>query len=129
MRHKYNKDNKKHKQERSQSDDVDESELVDQMPGRTVSDGGAHGRKDNAGSALTHSRGSALGHHKEDKVKEDEAGSAPTVKQLRHKLGLSSKYIGSVQSMNIDAIRCSVRSVLYSHLDQRATRTSLLLSD
>ena len=57
MRHNYNKHNKKHKQERSQSDDVDESELVDEMPGRTVLDGCVRGRKNYAGSALSHDRG------------------------------------------------------------------------
>ena len=122
MRHNYNKHNKKHKQERSQSDDVDESELVDEMPGRTVSDGGVHGRKNNAGSALDHDRGSALSHDVEDRIKVDEAGSALRSKQLRHKLGLSSTHT------NIDGKRCSGRSVLYSFSDQ-ATRTSLLLSD
>ena len=99
MRHNYKKHNKKHKQERSQSDDVDESELVDEMPGRTVLDGCVHGRKNNAGSALSHDRGSALSHDVEDRIKVDEAGSALRSKQLRHKLGLSSTHT------DIDGIR------------------------
>ena len=130
MRHTYNKDNEKHKQERSQSDDVDESELVDEMPGRTVSDGGAHGRKNNAGSALSHDGGSARSPDVEDRIKVDEAGSA-----LVHDRGsalwheLSSTYEESIATGDALVGLCfphRVRQMLCSYLDQ-ATQTSLFV--
>ena len=130
MRHRRN-NNKNKKQDGSQGRDVDEWDLVDEIPGSTVSDSTAVGRIDNAGSALV-DRGSArIGRHKEDEDKEDVAGSALSVKQLRHKLGLTSSHEENIATGDVLVGLCyfpnRIRQMLCSYLDQAITQTSLFV--
>ena len=129
MRHRRN-NNKNKKQDGSQGRDVDESELIDVMLGRTVVDGAAHRRKGKAGSALIHVRGSTPRHGKED---EADAGSAlrhVRGSALRDVLNKTSRQIGeNIAVGDVLVGLCyfphRVRQMLYSYLDQAITQTSL----
>ena len=120
MRHRRN-NNKNKKQDGSRGRDVDESELVDEMPGPIVSDDGAHGRKENTGSALGVSfveevdAGSALMHSLR--------GSAPwhvlTSTHEGEKIAVGDVLVGLCYFPH------RVRQMLYSYLDQAITQTSL----
>ena len=131
MRHRRNnnKTNKQHKQDGVRGRDVDESELGDQLPGRAVSGSAAlmqiikvKIRASRYSSARI--PGSALAQDKKD-----DSGSALEVKQLRHSLGLTSEYEENIAAGDVLLGLCyfpiCIRQMLYSHLDQAITQTSL----
>ena len=118
MRHRRNNNNKNKKQDGWQGRDVDESELVDQMPGSVVLDSAAHGRIDNAGSALRYTKDEAGSAPSSSHEENDEAGSA-----------LSSFQEENVATGDVLVGLCfphRVRQMLCSYLDQ-ATQTSLFV--
>ena len=118
------------KQEGRQGRDVDGQKHGDQLPARDATGNSELRHMFKAGSALV-VRGSARGRHKEDRNTEDEAGSALSVNQLRLMIGLSSSHEENIATGDVLVGLCyfpmHIRQMLYSHLDQAITQTSLFV--